>query len=55
VRVLRTPDRRWRAELRPDGWRLTLDGFPVLTAATLDQVVAYMLDAGADPRELVED
>lgn len=55
MRVLRSTDRRWRAEQHSDGWRLTLDGFLVLTRATLDQVVGYMLNAGADPGGLIED
>jgi hypothetical protein len=32
-----------------------MDGFLVLDRATLDQVVGYMLDAGADPDELRKD
>ncbi len=55
MRVLRSPDRAWRAELWPDGWRLTHLGVLLLTRATLDQMVDRMLEAGADPSQLVED
>ncbi len=55
MRVLRSPDRRWRAELWPDGWRLHHLGVQLLSRATLDQVVGRMLDDGADPSDLVED
>jgi hypothetical protein len=54
VRILRSPDRRWRAEQRGDGWYLYEHDFLVLSRATLDQVVNHMLDAGADPEELQE-
>lgn len=54
-RVLVSPDRRWRADWRRDGWELTLDGFLVLQRGTLDQVVAKMLDLGGDPETLRED
>lgn len=51
-RVLVTPDRRWRAEQRRDGWQLTWDGFLVLQRATLDQVTMKMIDLGGDPETL---
>jgi hypothetical protein len=54
VRILRSPDRRWRVEEHRDGWRLYDHNFLMLTRATLDQVVNHMLDAGADPEELQE-
>lgn len=52
MRILRTPDREWRAEQHRDGWRLYRWDFLVLTKATLDQLAGYMLDAGADPEDL---
>ncbi len=55
MRVLRTPDKTWRAELWSDGWRLTHHGVLLLSRATLDEVVAYMLDRGADPQTMIED
>ncbi len=55
MRVLRTPDKAWRAEQHRDGWRLTHLGVLLLTRATLDQVVARLLDRGVDPETLVED
>ncbi len=53
--MLRTPDKTWRAEQHRDGWRLTHLGVLLLTRATLDQVVGYMLDRNADPATLIED
>lgn len=52
MRILRTPDREWRAEEHRNGWRLYRWNFLVLDRATLDQVVNHMLDAGADPEDL---
>jgi hypothetical protein len=54
VGVLETPDRTWRLEQRSDGLRLYHHGFLVLERATPDQVVAYMLNLGADPEQLAE-
>lgn len=54
--MLKSRDRVWRAEQHADGWRLTMHGGLVLSRASLDRVVAYLLDAGVDPaRDLVED
>ncbi len=41
--------------LHSDGWRLTHLGVQLLTRATLDEVVGYMFDRGADPGTLIED
>ncbi len=54
MRILRSPDREWRLEEHRDGLRLYRWDFLVLTKATMDRVVAYMLDAGADPEQLAE-
>lgn len=55
MRILRTPDRLWRAEQHRDGWRLYRFDMLVLTRATLDELVALMLEMGGDPTELVDD
>ncbi len=55
MRVLRTPDGAWSAELHRDGWRLYHLGVLRLWRATLDQLVAKMLDLGGDPEQLRED
>ncbi len=55
MRVLRSPDRRWRAEERADGWSLFCDGGLVLAAVSLDDVVLVLIDAGVDPTVLVAD
>lgn len=55
MRVLRSPDRRWRAEERGDGWWLFYDGALILSRVTLDAVVVQLLDGGGDPTALVED
>lgn len=55
MRVLRSPDGRWRAELRADGWWLFRDGALVASRTTLDHVVLELVNAGADPTALVED
>lgn len=49
VRVLTWQDGRWRAEEWPDGWRLFYVGGRVLSRASLDQVVRYLLDNHVDP------
>lgn len=54
MRILRNPDREWRAEQHRDGWRLYRWDFLVLTRATLDQVVDHILDAGGRPEDLAE-
>ncbi len=55
MRILRTPDRAWRAEERRDGWRLYHLGVLRLWRATLGQLVAKMFDLGGDPEQLRED
>lgn len=55
MRVLRSPDRRWRAEQRVDGWWLFYDGALIASRTCLDHVVLELIDAGADPTTLVED
>lgn len=55
MRVLQTPDHHWRAELHRDGWRLWWHGGLMIDRATLDQVVAKMLELGGTPEELAED
>ncbi len=54
MRVLISPDRRWRAEQRGDGWWLFYDGGLLLARVSLDDVVSYLIDAGVDPTALVE-
>lgn len=55
MRVLRTPDGEWRAEQRADGWWLFRNGALILARVSLDQAVAFLLDAGVDPETLVKD
>lgn len=55
VEVLVSRDGVWRAERRGDGWRLFRLGGLVLQRATLDGVVAFLLERGVDPAaDLVE-
>jgi hypothetical protein len=54
--VLVSRDRVWRADLAPSGWELTFHGGKVLSPASLDRVVAYLMDKGLYPeRDLVAD
>lgn len=56
VRVLRTPDRRWRLEYLDSGLiDVVYLGHKILIRATVDQVGRRLAEAGVDPAGLVED
>ncbi len=55
MRVLVSPNKRWRAEQRADGWWLYRDRVLIAARTTLDHVVRELVDAGVDPTALVED
>lgn len=48
-----TGDKVWRAEQRPDGWRVYFCGGLVLQRATLDEVVKHLLAKGVAPTTMV--
>jgi hypothetical protein len=61
VRILVSPDGRWRIEPRRDGlivlWRAEPElrqWTALLTGVGMDQVVAFLLDRGVDPADLRE-
>jgi hypothetical protein len=55
--VLYSPDRHWRITADPAGHRLTIEYDLVLqkVATTLPEVMAYLVDKGIDPADLVQD
>lgn len=56
ARVVRTRDRRWRAEVQDDGLaNLYERGHLVLRRATLDQVAQRLAERGVSSDDLVED
>lgn len=55
VVVLRSRDGVWRAERRRTGWDVYELGGLVLHGASLDRMVAYLLERGVDPQALVQD
>jgi hypothetical protein len=61
MRILVSPDGRWRIEPRRDGltvlWRAEPDlkqWTALLTGVSMDQVVAFLLERDVDPATLVE-
>lgn len=49
VRVIEWQQGRWRAEEHRDGWRLYYLRGQMLSRASLDQVVRFLLDNHVDP------
>lgn len=55
MRVLRSPDREWRLEVRGDVCTLYRHGGVVVERTSMQRVVDYLLGEGVDPTTFVED